>query len=128
MGYHAAVWILLLDYLVAYTVLGLGGIFRNRIQNKTLALCLGVAVALSLRYLTHIISGYIFYGSWAEWFFGQKNFTLGHKILNAIDGKILALVYSIVYNGLYMVPEIIITMFAAIVTARLPQIKKIEMD
>lgn len=128
MGYGTAIWILLLDYLIAYTVLGLGGIFRNRIKSKALALCLGTVFALSLRYLVHIASGYAFYGSWAEWFFGQENFTLGHQILNSVDGKMLALIYSVVYNGLYMIPEIVITAIAATVVARLPQIRKIEAD
>ena len=128
MGYAAAIWILLLDYLVAYTVLGLGGIFRNRFKSKTLALCLGVIVALSLRYLVHIVSGYIFYGAWAEWFFSQEGFALGQDILNVFSGKLLALVYSIVYNGLYMIPEIVITTVAAVIVSRIPQIRKTEIE
>ncbi|MBQ8415725.1 MAG: energy-coupled thiamine transporter ThiT [Clostridia bacterium] len=124
MGYAAAIWILILDYVVAYTVLGLGGIFRNRIQNKTLALTLGSVVALSLRYLVHIISGYIFYGAWAEWFFSQDGFGLGEMMLNTFSGEALSWVYSIVYNGLYMIPEIVITALAAILVSRIPQIKK----
>ena len=124
MGYAAAIWILILDYVVAYTVLGLGGIFRNRIQNKTLALTLGSVVALSLRYLVHIISGYIFYGAWAEWFFSQDGFGLGEVMLNTFSGEALSWVYSIVYNGLYMIPEIVITALAAILVSRIPQIKK----
>lgn len=126
MGYAAAVWILILDYLVAYTVLGLGGILRNRIKSKTLALCLGAVIALSLRYLVHIISGYIFYGAWAEWFFSQEGFTLGAAMLDLFSGKILAVVYSVVYNGLYMIPEIVITACAAVIVSRLPQVRKID--
>ena len=126
MGYAAAVWILLLDYLIAYTVLGLGGLFRNRIQNKTVALVLGVVVALSLRYLVHIVSGYIFYGAWAEWFFSQEGFGLGAKILEHVSGQALALLYSVVYNGLYMLPEIVITSIAATAVSVLPQIKKVN--
>ncbi len=124
MGYTAGIFILLLDYFVAYTVLGLGGIFRNRIRSKTLALCVGVVVALSLRYLAHIVSGYIFYGAWAEWFFSQEGFALGEMILDALSGQLLALVYSIVYNGLYMIPEIVVTTIAATVVSRIPQIRK----
>ena len=126
MGYAAAVWILLLDYLIAYTVLGLGGLFRNRVNNKTVALVLGVVVALSLRYLVHIVSGYIFYGAWAEWFFSQEGFGLGTKILEHVSGQALALLYSVVYNGLYMLPEIVITSIAATAVSVLPQIKKVN--
>ena len=124
MGYAAAIWILLLDYVIAYTVLGLGGLFRNRIQNKTVSLVLGVVVALSLRYLVHIVSGYVFYGAWAEWFFSQEGFALGAKILEHVSGNALALLYSAVYNGLYMLPEIVITSIAAVAVSAIPQIKK----
>lgn len=124
MGYGAAVAILIIDYLVAYSVLGFGGIFRKRIKNKTLALSLGVVVALSLRYVAHIISGFIFYGAWADWFFSQDNFySIGGWILNSFSGQALAFVYSVFYNGLYMIPEIIITVVAAMAVSKIPVIK-----
>lgn len=127
MGYGAGVAIIVIDYIIAYTVLGLGGIFRNKIKSKTLALVLGVVVAIALRYLAHIISGYVFYGAWAEWFFTQEGFySIGSFILNAFSGKALSLVYSIFYNGLYMIPEIVITAIVAVPVARIPQIKKTE--
>ena len=125
MGAFAAVAILVIDYFIAYTVLGIGGIFRNKIKNKTAALCVGSILALSLRYLAHIISGAIFYGAWAEWFFSQDGFyAIGGWILEHISGGALALVYSIFYNGLYMIPEIVITAVAAIVVSKIPYIKK----
>ena len=123
MGIGAAIAILIIDYLVAYTLLGFGGAFR-KMKNKTLALTLGVVLALSLRYLAHIVSGYIFYGAWAEGFFTQENFyAIGGWILDTFSGKGLAIVYSIFYNGLYMIPEIIITAVAAVIVSRLPVIK-----
>ena len=123
MGIGAAIAILIIDYLVAYTLLGFGGAFR-KMKNKTLALTLGVVFALSLRYLAHIVSGYIFYGAWAEWFFTQENFyAIGGWILDTFSGEGLAIVYSIFYNGLYMIPEIIITAVAAVIVSRLPVIK-----
>ena len=129
MGYGAAIAILFIDYIVAYSVLGLGGIFRKRIKNKAVALALGVAFALTLRYVAHIISGFIFYGAWAEWFFSQENFySIGGWILDSFSGKGLALIYSIFYNGLYMIPEIIITVVAAIGVSKIPVIKIQDKD
>ena len=123
MGIGAAIAILIIDYLVAYTLLGFGGAFR-KMKNKTLGLTLGVVLALSLRYLAHIVSGYIFYGAWAEWFFTQDNFyAIGGWILDTFSGEGLAIIYSIFYNGLYMIPEIIITAVAAVIVSRLPVIK-----
>lgn len=126
-GLGIAFAILLLDYLVAYTVLGFGGIFRNKIKNRTLALCLGVVVALTLRYVAHIVSGAIFYGQWAEWFFGQENFyAIGGAILRHFSGGGLALIYSIFYNGLYMIPEIIITAIVAVPVSRIPMVEQLK--
>ena len=127
MGYGKGVLIILIDYVIAYTVLGIGGIFRNRFKSKTAALVLGVVLALSLRYIAHIISGYIFYGAWAEWFFTQDGFySVGGFILDSFSGRMLSLVYSVFYNGLFMIPEIIITSIAAVAVSRLPQIKKFD--
>ena len=128
MGYGVAVAILLIDYLLAYTLLGFGGAFRGVVKNKTAALVFGVLLALSLRYIAHIVSGYIFYGAWAEWFFSQENFySIGGWILDKFSGKGLALIYSIFYNGLYMIPEIVITAVAAIGVSKLPVIKRNEL-
>ena len=125
MGLVAAIAILLIDYLLAYSLLGLGGVFRNRIKNKTIAIVLGVIVALFARYLCHILSGYIFYGAWAEWFFTQDGFyKIGNFVLDVFDGKMLSLVYSIFYNGLFMIPEIIITAIVAAPVSAISYIKK----
>ena len=124
-GIGIAIAIIVIDYLVAYTILGIGGIFRNRIQNKIVALVLGVILALSLRYICHIISGYIFYGEWAEWFFSQEGFyAIGEKILGTFSGKGLALIYSVFYNGLFMIPEIIITAIVTVPIAKITFISK----
>lgn len=126
MGYGAAVWICLIDYLLAYTLLGFGGIFRNKLK-KAPALVLGTVLALGLRYLAHIVSGYIFFGAWAEWFFSQEGFyAIGEKILSTFSGEVLGIVYSVFYNGLYMIPEIVITAVAAAFVSALPQIKKYD--
>lgn len=118
-----AITVCVIDYIIAYTVLGFGGIFRNKIKSPAAGLCLGSIVAIGLRYIAHIVSGYIFFGSWAEWFFTQEGFyAIGGKILDTFSGEGLALVYSVFYNGLYMVPEIIITAVVALVIGNIPQI------
>ena len=119
-----AIIVCLIDYVIAYTVLGLGGIFRNKFSTKK-ALVLGSVFAISLRYVAHIISGAIFFGAWAEWFFTQEGFyAWGQSILDTFSGNSLALVYSIIYNGTYMIPEIIITAVVSCFVTRIPQIKK----
>ena len=109
----------LLDYLVAFTVLGLGGLFRDRIENRGRALCCGVIVALGSRYVAHIFSGYILFAGWAEWFFTQEGFPAwGASLVDSLSPTALGMLYSIVYNGMYMIPEMILTVVAAALLAR----------
>ena len=106
--------ILFFDYIVAFSVLGLAGVFRGKIKNHSAAFMLGTLAATLLRYVSHIVSGCIFFGSYAEWFFTQKSISsFGASILEQYSGAKLILVYSTIYNGTYMIPEIILTTAAA---------------
>ena len=114
---------LALDYLVAYTMMGLGGAFRDRIQNPGTALMCGSILALSARYVSHIASGFILYSSWAEWFFTQDGFPAwGGWLVANLSPEMLGFAYSVVYNGMFMVPEIILTAVMSLVIARIPGI------
>ena len=128
MGFGAAITICVIDYVLAYTALGLGGVFRKRIKNKALALALGSVLALSVRYILHIISGYIFYGLYAEWFFGDAlgELAISRWILDVFSGNSLSLVYSVIYNGCYMIPEIIMTALAAIPVSKLTAVRVLD--
>ena len=118
-----AIIMCLFDYILAYTLLGLGGLFRNKIKNPGIALMCGSLVALGCRYLAHIVSGYVLFAGWAEWFFTQEGFySWGAGLVESLSPTMLGLVYSIVYNGMYMVPEIILTAIAAVLVARVPKI------
>lgn len=113
MALHKAILMCIADYVLAFSVLGLGGMFKSKIKNETVALSLGALFATFLRYVCHIVSGGILWGAWAEWFFSQEGFyKIGEYVLSAFSGTALAWVYSVFYNGLYMVPEIIITVVA----------------
>ncbi len=113
----------LLDYILAFSLLGLGGIFRNKIKNPGLSLMCGSLVALGARYLAHVLSGYILFSGWAEWFFTQDGFPAwGAKLVQSLTPGVLGWVYSLVYNGMYMVPEMILTALASLLIARVPKI------
>lgn len=103
----AVVGSVLLDYLLAFTVLGLAGIFKNRIKHDGAAFTLGCLVAGLLRYLCSFLSGWILWGAYAD-----ANFS---PILAGMSGNTLACFYSLAYNGSYMIPEIIITCVVAFV-------------
>ena len=121
-----AVIMCLMDYVAAYTCLGLGGAFRNRLTPRT-ALCCGAVLALSARYLCHVVSGFVLFSGWAEWFFTQEGFPAwGASLVTSLSPELLGLVYSVVYNGMYMLPELILTVAAAWVIGRNGSICKNE--
>ncbi len=118
-----AILMCLLDYVLAYTALGLGGIYRDRIQKPGLSLMCGSLTALGVRYLCHILSGYILFASYAEWFFTQEGFPAwGAQLVETLNPTVLGIVYSVVYNGMYMIPEIILTSVMAVLISRIPRI------
>ena len=126
-GDGAMIWnallMCLLDYIVAFTVLGLGGVFRSRTENRGAALACGSLVALGARYLSHIASGYILFSGYAEWFFTQEGFPAwGTWLVENLSPVVLGIAYSVVYNGMFMIPEMVLTAIAALVLARIPRI------
>lgn len=117
--------ICILDYIVAFAVLGLAGMFKNKIKSVPVAFVLGVTVAGILRYITHVVSGFILFGGWAEWFFSQEGFySWGQTILDNFSGTGLSLIYSIIYNAMYMIPEIIITAIVGGIIIAVPIMRK----
>lgn len=93
--WQSIVAVILLDYIVAFTVIGFAGIFRNKIENQALGLTLGCVFVSILRYICHVISGATV---WA-----------GLSIPTQA-----ALSYSFIYNATYMLPECIILAVTAV--------------
>lgn len=122
-----ALLVCLIDYVVAYTVIGFSGLCRR--LNKRVALPLGALIGVGLRYVAHIVSGAVFYGAWAEWFFAEGSelpAEVNAFFLNTFSGASLSVAYSAVYNGLYMIPEIILTTVIAAAISFLPQIRRAD--
>ena len=93
--WQSVVAVILLDYVVAFAVVGLAGVFRKKIARPSTALVMGSLLACVLRYLCHVISGATV---WAG--------------LSIPDEA--ALIYSISYNATYMIPETIILLLVAL--------------
>ncbi|MBT2584092.1 energy-coupled thiamine transporter ThiT [Planococcus sp. ISL-109] len=86
----------ILDYLLAYSVVGFAGLLRGRYLEATLTkktgkivlmVTLGVLLGSFLRYVTHVITGILFFGMFA-------------------DGNVF--IYSAVYNATYMIPVAVV--------------------
>lgn len=90
----AAIAIILLDYVFAFTVSGLGGLFRKK-ASQTAAITGGLTIVSVLRYIFHVIAGCTV---WAG--------------LSIPDSE--ALIYSLAYNATYMLPELIILIIGGV--------------
>ncbi len=101
---------LLLDYLVAFTVLGLAGLFRRHGFAGRVA---GIALACFLRFLTHFLAGILL---WANY---EQFMAFGVEWINQ------PVLYSICYNGIYMLPDTAIVIVVAILLFKIPQTNKI---
>ena len=118
-----------LDYIVAFSVLGLSGIFKKKIKNDTAALALGAGCACIFRFIAHFLSGWILWGSYAEWFFTEvMNNNIGSNILAKYSGQSLAVIYSAIYNGSFMLPETIITVIVCTAIISVKPLKKYIVD
>ena len=104
----------LLDYIVAFMVLGFAGVFKNKMKNKTLSVALGSAFAVFLRFLCNFFSGWILWGGYATGFFEGLSNSFGNFMLNSFNGQLLAALYSIVYNGSYMLFELVISVLGVV--------------
>lgn len=83
--YHPIQW--LLDYPIAFGALGLAGLAQGR--SRMAAAWLG-PIALVGRFAAHFLAGGVFFAQWAP------------EGMNPW-------VYSLIYNGTYMLPEIVIS-------------------
>ena len=91
-----------LDYIGAFTALGFCGIFG---KNSTKSIVSGIALAMVTRFLFHFLSGVILFSSWA-WEGWNPS------------------VYSLCYNGLFMLPEMIFTIIGALILFNVSSLKK----
>ena len=82
-GYWFTLVQVILDYPVAFAVLGVAGYFKKQP-------IVGVVISIGLRFIAHFISGVVFFGEWAPPELGPY-------------------LYSAIYNGSYLVPEMIIS-------------------
>jgi thiamine transporter len=80
---------IVLDYLLAFTVLGLAPVFAKFFKNAKIGYIVGAIICGLLRFLCSFLSGWLLWGSYAP------------------EGM-SAVWYSFVYNAAYMVPDIII--------------------
>lgn len=104
---------IMLDYILAYTVVGFAGafckMFKNAKDNKTKlsAIIIGSVLGGLLKYACHVLSGGLFWlGDGSSKFMGVANDSWA---------------YSFIYNGAYCIPNIIICTIIMVILAKFYQ-------
>ncbi|MDD6308027.1 MAG: energy-coupled thiamine transporter ThiT [Clostridia bacterium] len=93
--------VIVLDYVLAFGVLGLAGVLQDKVFcGKMWAPAAATVVVIFLRFVCHFLSGILIWGIYA-W-----------------DGVSVPL-YSFLYNGSYMLFELIISLFVIAVLSRM---------
>ena len=103
----ALICCILLDYIGAFSVLCISGVFGNKKLSRMVG---GVILAMLLRFLLHYISGVAIFHSFGELWNGFST-----------DNTWL---YSLLYNGAYMLPETVFTTAGAVILFRTPQMRR----
>lgn len=98
--------VVLLDYVLAFTVLGLAAFFGGRVKNLAVSGAVGAIAVSFLRFVCSFLSGVLVWNSFAP------------------EG-VPVWYYSLGYNGSYMLPEGLIT--AAVTAALLPALERIRL-
>ncbi len=91
-----ALGVIFLDYIIAYTVIGLSGAFDKTLGKTRQSLAVGIAVTFVLRFCCHLVTGAWIWGVWMPDTF--MNMTMTNPWF-----------YSFLYNGWYMLAELIVT-------------------
>lgn len=88
--------VLLLDYIVPFTLLGLAGVFKNPFQNKR-NFIYGIALGSFIRYLSHSISGVFVWYTYANelglnpWFYSFIAYNLPYMAASFVFCLVIGL-------------------------------------
>ena len=99
---------ILFDYIVPFTVLGLTCVFMRAetIKSTEVRIYAGMAATVLVRFLCHYITGVAIWGQWAPDGMGKY-------------------LYSLLYNGGFLLPDLIICITAAVLMFRKSEIRKL---
>ncbi len=91
---------ILLDYILAFTALGLAYAFSRPFKNRFVGVIVGTAIVCAIRFLCSWLSGMLIWGSYKDYYEWAVNMPVW--------------LYSLVYNGNYMLPETAITVIGTV--------------
>lgn len=104
--FGVVLFVALFDYILPFTALGLAGLAKTIKKNSIPVTLACIAVCMFIRFACHFITGCTIWGQWAE------------------DGM-SPYIYSMLYNGGYMLPEAVLTTVGAGALLAVPQVRKL---
>ena len=117
----AQVGCVLLDYLLAFTVLGFACLIAKPFRSRTVGVGVSAFVVCLLRFLCSFLSGYIVWKDYDYAFSWMTEIGFPGISNMSVDG--LCWQYSDVYNATYMLPEALLTTVLVVILIRVaPQI------
>lgn len=98
----------LFDYVVPFAILGLSAFAKPKENGKLSIIKVSITfgVLIAIRFVCHFITGVAIWGQWAPDGMGKY-------------------LYSLIYNGQYMLPELIITLVISVLLMSSSQIEKL---
>lgn len=112
----AQIGCVLLDYLLAFTVLGLAEGIHQRFSGYQMGVGVSAFVVCLLRYLCSFLSGYIVWKDYDYAFSWMSEINFPGIADMSVNG--LCWLYSAVYNATYMIPEAILTTVVVVLLAK----------
>ena len=92
----------LFDYILPFTALGLVSLFKTDSFRFFYA---GMFASVTVRFLCHFVSGVVIWGQWAE---GMSPY-----------------LYSLLYNGGFLLPELGLCLVAAVALLEVPRVRRL---
>ena len=99
----ALVACILLDYLLGFAALGTASLYSKPFKNQKTGITFGIAMAMVGRFMCSFLSGALLWGSYQSYYEWAEGMSVW--------------MYSFIYNGSYMLPEMLITVVVALLIA-----------
>lgn len=102
----------LFDYIVPFTGLGIACLLRNiktsSVRFKKISIYFAVTCGIMLRFICHYITGVVIWGQWA----GDEG----------------PYIYSLLYNGTFLLPELVLTLLVCVILFKPQRTRKLLLN
>lgn len=102
----------LFDYIVPFTGLGIACLLRNiktsSVRFKKISIYFAVTCGIMLRFICHYLTGVVIWGQWA----GDEG----------------PYIYSLLYNGTFLLPELILTLLVCVLLFKPQRTRKLLLN